>query len=232
MSHLIFILITSVSNITFQGRRIFNITPKHRGTKLPSGQGLHNAASAIIAYTKSFNRRRYRRHRCRHVWDQWNGEGGGEGRWLTLKTGSYRYCLTCACHLFIHFSFSWYGRWRKPLLYDSAAHDTHRLALIRAPFSICISSPFSRRRVRQRCGASAQPIPISSISRIRSNATALSFRQAGTVRERSWCCATASTKKRSGEAWEHDLSSDARIDSDSDSGAPKCTRPSDRKSVV
>ena len=147
---------------------------------------------------------------------------------MTHKTGSYRYCFTCARHLFIHFSSSRYDRWRKPLLYDSAAADIHRPVPIRALFSICISSPFSRRHVRQRCGTSTQSIPISSMSRISLTATALSFRQAGTVRERSWCCATASTQKRWGEAWECGPSSDAGIDSDSDSGGRKCTRPSYR----
>ena len=30
-------------------------------------------------------------------------------------------CLKCACHLFLHFLSSWYGRRRKPPLYDSTA---------------------------------------------------------------------------------------------------------------
>ena len=57
MSHLIFILITSVLSITFQGRRIFNI---HRNIQLPPGDdtpiGPRNIyttpPSAVIAYTK------------------------------------------------------------------------------------------------------------------------------------------------------------------------------------
>ena len=124
---------------------------------------LHNTAQRRhCIHQENFNRRRCRPRRRRHVWDGWHGKGEGEGRWLTHKTESYRYCLTCACHLFIHFSSSWYGRWHKPLLYDSAAHDTHRLAPIRAPFSIRTSSPFYRWHVRQRCGTSAHPFPFRS----------------------------------------------------------------------
>ena len=91
MSHLIFILITSVLSITFQGRRIFKLqhSPKH-----PAASGgryshwakerLHNTSSAIIAYTK----RILIDDDADLVYAGTSGMGGmakgeGEGRWLT-----------------------------------------------------------------------------------------------------------------------------------------------------
>lgn len=71
-------------------------------------------------------------------------------------------CLKCASlysSSFIPISFSWCRR-RKPLLHDSTANDTSRPTPIRAPCPICTSSPFPRRRPRQHCSTSAQPIPI------------------------------------------------------------------------
>lgn len=59
MSHLSFILITSVLNVTSQGSRILNITPNHPPSlslRLPAfsqGKFTHNTAGATIAaYTK------------------------------------------------------------------------------------------------------------------------------------------------------------------------------------
>ena len=139
-----------------------------QGTILPLGQGTftHNTAGVpiIVACTKA--------DLIDDNTDLVGAGASGMGGMVKGKGGEWEertdgimqilrtICLKCACHFFIRFSFSWRGRRRKPLLHDSAADDTQRPAPIHAPCPICTPSAFPRRRARQHCGTSAQPIPV------------------------------------------------------------------------
>lgn len=168
MSHLIFFLITSVLNITSQGRRIFNITLNHvpscslRHTALDTPTrprniaSMHNTAGAIIvAYTKTVL-----------IDDNMDTVGagasgmGGMVKGKEGETGSCRYCEQYARpyilpHSF-RLSFSWHGRRCKPLLHDSAASDAEIPAPIRPPCPICTCSAFPRWRAQLHYSTSPQ----------------------------------------------------------------------------
>lgn len=125
-------------------------------------------------------------------------------------------CLKCACRLFIPFSSSWYGRRRKPLLYDSAG--------LRHPTSCANTRSISYLYIY-----SLLPTARSTTLRHQCVIHSHFFHKPNMLEcdhivistGHSWGNVVLRYRfhaKAWGEAWERDPSSDVGIDSDGDSG--------------